>query len=91
MTQSILSFERTPTGSKLKAIVALYLFWKVKNYVQRWTRPSNVDGKVILITGGGWGMGRNMALKLSMMGVRRLILLDINLEALTETKDLVMT
>jgi len=49
----VVSFERTALGSTVRTVAAAVLLWKLKNYVQRWSRPSNVNGKVILITGGG--------------------------------------
>ena len=53
-------------------------------------RPKELTDKVVLITGGGAGMGRSLAHRVAQLGVKKLILLDINLEALTETKDSVL-
>ncbi len=47
----------------------------------------DINGKTIVITGGGQGLGRAMAVYLARSGAR-LALIDLNADKLAETADL---
>lgn len=50
------------------------------------TKAKDVKGKTILITGGGGGLGKAMAIEFARRGTGRIILWDINSEALTSVQ-----
>lgn len=65
----------------LTIVFWLYVIWNAYFFVAY--RPRNVNGKVVLITGGGSGIGRLMALRFAKLGAR-LVLWDVNAEGLAK-------
>lgn len=63
--------------------IAFWLFvaWNIYFYIAY--RPRSVAGKVVLITGGGSGIGRKMALRFAKLGAR-LVLWDLNKDGLAK-------
>ncbi|XP_055386383.1 short-chain dehydrogenase/reductase family 16C member 6 [Condylostylus longicornis] len=53
----------------------------------RWRKEKDVSGKVVLITGGGGGVGRYLALNFAKLN-SRVVIWDINSEAIKTTTDL---
>lgn len=59
----------------------LFVVWNLYFYIAY--RARNVSGKVVLITGGGSGIGRKMALRFAKLGAR-IVLWDVNKEGLAK-------
>ncbi|KFO70841.1 Epidermal retinol dehydrogenase 2, partial [Cuculus canorus] len=66
--------------------VYYFLEWLVFLVVPR--RKKNVSGEIVLITGAGSGLGRQLSLKFARLGAI-VVLWDINEEGLKETKQLI--
>lgn len=65
----------------LTLIFWLWVAWKAYFFIAY--RPRNMSGNVVLITGGGSGIGRLMALRFAALGCR-LVLWDVNKEGLSK-------
>jgi all-trans-retinol dehydrogenase (NAD+) len=87
----ILAFLTSPLG----VVHLIYIVCKIPYHMAKiffgWAFPSliakDVTNENVLITGGGGGIGSLMAIKFAELGVRNIVLLDINLNALNETKN----
>ncbi|NWH75512.1 RDHE2 dehydrogenase, partial [Piaya cayana] len=69
-------------------VLSVYYFleWLVFLVVPRWKK--NVSGEIVLITGAGSGLGRELSLKFARLGAT-VVLWDINEEGLKEVKQLI--
>jgi len=64
-------------------LIGFYLVYKVIYKVYRFFRAKNISGQTVVITGGGSGLGRRVALKLSELGCT-IVIWDINEEGINK-------
>src|SRR5258708_7743689 len=75
----------------LLAIVLIIYYWLkgiVLFFIPRSIRSKSVEGETVLITGGGSGLGRALAIKFAKLGAN-IVVWDINEKGLEETVKLV--
>ena len=81
-------FSKVSLSEQQHMLILLAIFWLTViwfAYFYFAYRPRSVKGETILITGGGSGIGRNMAKRFSKMGAK-IVLWDMNQDGLDKVK-----
>ena len=86
----ILAFLTSPLGVIQLLFIICKLPYHLLKVVVGWMLPSllakDISNDTVLITGGAGGLGALMAMKFVKLGAKQIVLVDINLNALQETK-----